>query len=125
MIAVNASTSNIPRLLIVKVAPEMSAGCSLFGARALGQLLRRLAMSPSGAVSALRMTAVTTALSTAIASATLTSGLQRDRAVDPAGVHARMLAQRARDGGDQQIGVRHLHAVRRLDRRNQLLARAR
>ena len=42
MIAVNASTPNMPRLLIVKVAPEMSAGVQLVRLRALGQFLALL-----------------------------------------------------------------------------------
>ena len=64
---------------------------------------------------------MTTAFSTAIASATLTSALSVIVPFVPAAVHARMLLQRARDGGDQQVGVRDLHAVRLLDRRDQPL----
>ena len=52
MIAVNASTPNIPRLLIVKVAPVMSAGWSFPPRARSASSLRRVAMSPGLAVSA-------------------------------------------------------------------------
>ena len=69
MIAVNASTSNMPRLLIVKVALAMSAGCSRPACARSASSRRRTAISPSAARSALAITAVTTAFSTPIASA--------------------------------------------------------
>ena len=67
MIAVNASTSIIPRLLMVKVAPEMSAGVRRLARARSVSSLRCFAMSPSASLSAFLMTAVTTAFSTAIA----------------------------------------------------------
>ena len=50
-------------------------------------------------------------------------GVERDTVVDPAAVHPRELLERTRDGGDHQVGVRDLHAVRLLDHRNQPFAR--
>ena len=60
MIAENASTSNIPRLLIVNVAPEISAGCRRPARARSVSSRRRTAMSQTLAVSAPRTTALTT-----------------------------------------------------------------
>src|SRR5882672_10847431 len=77
IIALNASTLYIPKLLIVNVAPEMSVGRNLFDRARSVNSCRSAAISPRFFVCAPGITAATTPSLTAMAMPTFTSGLKR------------------------------------------------
>ena len=107
---------------MVNVAPEMSAGCSLFARARSDSSLRCFAIPPSGSLSALRIDGRHHGVLHGHRKRHVDVGVQRHGIVHPAAVHSRELLERPGHGGDHQVGVGDLHAVRFLDDRNQPFA---
>ena len=122
MIAVNASTSNMPRLLIVNVPPEMSAGC-----RRPARARSVSSLPPHGDLPKTRGVGAADdrghdALLDGHRDGYMDIRVLHDSVRGPARVHPRVFAQGAPDSRNEEIRVRDANAVRFFDRREQSLS---
>ena len=123
MMAVKASTPYMPRLLIVKVAPEMSPSCSRPARAPLGQLTPLCRNLAEARTIGVPDHGGHHRVGNRHREGHVYVGVIGDPVLRPAGVEPRVCAEGASDGRDQQIRVGEPHLMRAFHLGHQACAR--